>query len=378
MADTFGMFQNNEGSIAMKPYKLFIPIQPGLEQTAIMELNALGIKDIVSAKGYVQCQGHLSTIIRLNIHSRTLSRIMIELGSFYADNFRKLCDEVQKLALSELLNLSHLPSKLCIRVSSYSSHLYHEGAIRERLFSELCSSMKREFNPVTACEDDTLLFVVHIAKNHVSIKLDSSGIHLHKRGYGKYVGLAPLRETIASAMVIASPIHAKTILLDPCCGSGTIPIEAALLNEGISFDRFRSYTFYSFKAYDDHLLALAQQSAPIRVQKPLQIIASDIDPKVIQVAMENAKKAGVQDLISFEVKELKKWTADSVKQCVIISNPPWGHRFENMPETDKILLRLSKSTQATTLLCPTQILPRAKTYFRIKSGEIALSCFGTA
>lgn len=357
----------------MKPFELFIVVQPGLEDIAKMELKQLGIKQIKQIKGALICMGHLTTIIKINLYCRCITRVLITLGSFYADNFRALQKNLSLLPWKDFIQNSPL-APFCFHIASFDSALYHENAIAERVIHTLSEVFEQKLQVEPSVTESSQLVVIHNKNNQLTVRLDSSGIHLHKRGYGKYVESAPLRETIAAGMIFASAWQeSKLDLIDPMCGSGTIAIEAAMIQKGISWDSFRSFSFMNWINYQSELLDRVKNAFQMPKDQSKQIIASDVDPKALDTAIGNAKKAGVADDIEFQLRPLSYYNHNPQANVMYIFNPPWGKRLEQSQLLQEEIIQLSHKSTALILLSPDNY-PKTKKLFALKSGEIQLNC----
>jgi len=353
-----------------------IVVQPGLERFAQDELNVIGICQMMRIKGALLCKGHLTTLMRINLHCRTVSRVLVTLGKFRATNFRQLAAGLAGLPWDEFINREGLSGDLflCLRVSSYRSDLYHEKAVTLRIIQFL----SEHFNciiPVqsTVADEQTQLVVVHIKQDRIEVRLDSSGIHLHKRGYSKITEKAPLRETIAAAMLQASGWRESGLdLLDPMCGSGTIPIEAALMKQGRTWDRFRRFAFMDWARFDPILMAKARSTLPDTDLLSGSIRAADLNPKVINTCIENRRRAGTDDYFSAICQPLDHWLDQDLRRTIIVTNPPWGIRLDS-GDWERVMKKLRSRTAAIYLLIPNNVLPRIKphkTIFQTRCGEI--------
>ncbi len=261
---------------------------------------------------------------------------LVELDEFHADNFRSLEAGVSKALEANpslLVKAEHSAGlKVCIRVSSFRSTLFHEKAVAERIRQLMPGIYGCDLESCSEISDsDTQLIVVHIVKDRVSLKIDSSGMHLHKRGYGKHTEAAPLRETICAAMLYASfGSCTRQDMLDPLCGSGTIALEAALLKKQVTWDAFRGFTFMKWNGYQDALLERVKANTPFPPLPHPQgnILASDADPKAIATLMHNARLSGTEDLIQAEVKKLADYHDQDLKNYCVVCNPPWDKRIQ--------------------------------------------------
>jgi putative N6-adenine-specific DNA methylase len=358
----------------LKPFNILAVVQPGLEDIAQKELNALGYKDLVSMKGGFFLKGHLSTVMKLNFACRCISRVLIEIAEFEAHSFSQLEHHFAQIRWEDYLS----GQNVCIRVSSFQSHLYHEKAIAERLIDSLYNIFGK---PVTVVgspdEENTQLIVLYVKHDRFTVRMDTTGTHLHKRGYGSYKEAAPLRETLACGMLYALGWNEKIANLhDPMCGSGTIALEAALMAKKIPHCEFREFAFqkWSFFKQDVYDKIRAELLQSIINNPDVSIIASDIDPKAIDSARRNAEQAGIDKLIDFEVAELGENSVDS--KYTIVTNPPWGKRIsaeEILTLWDKLHL-LATAGQKVYLILP-EIQERVfahkfRTLLRFESGGI--------
>jgi putative N6-adenine-specific DNA methylase len=311
----------------MKPFTILAVVQPGLEEIAEREINALGYRDLDKIRGGIFLKGHQSTIFKLNLACRTISRVLIEIAEFEAHSFSQLEQQFGQIPWQDFLT----EQNVCIRVSSFQSSLYHEQAIADRLIDSLSRILKKTMTIVgSPDEPDTQLIVVHAKHDVFTIRMDTSGAHLHKRGYGTFKEDAPLRETVACAMLQAMGWKESVFnLCDPMCGSGTIPIEAALLAKQIPLSEFREFAFQAWPSFQPDVFAKLRQGflSKVKLQPETLIRASDISSKAIQSARANAKAAGVAEMIEFSNSALSKISLD--KNSAVVTNPPWGIRLED-------------------------------------------------
>jgi putative N6-adenine-specific DNA methylase len=360
----------------MKPYRIFVVVQPGLEPFAEQEIHALGYQDLVSIKGGFFLYGHLSAVLRLNYACRTITRVLIEIAQFTARSFSQLESEFRKIDWKQFISIQDV----CIRVTSYECALYHEKAISERLINSLSHSLLRTIHVVGSPDEPHTQFIsVYGKQDRFVIRMDTTGAHLHKRGYGICKENAPLRETVAAAMLIASdwnPITEK--LYDPMCGSGTIPLEAAMLAKRIPIFTHRSFSVQNWTnwqpiIHDRIVNDLTMDSAQV---SPSPLMASDINAKAIDSAKQNAVRAGVYKLIDFENIALGKKSID--KDTVIITNPPWGKRISaaEISSIWKALYSYHRTARGVYLTLPAEQAGRFpyayRELFAYSAGEITI------
>jgi len=353
--------------------KLFAFCAPGLEPFIALELFQLVLigshcpsqseKFLTGSgpqyeSGGIEFQGSLHDVYRANLYLRTASRVLVRLGEFYASAFPELRRKASRLLWENYL----APERpIALRVTCKKSRLYHEGAVAERLEGAIADRLGNP-PPVQKYHEDSgtelpQLIVVRLVDNLCTISIDSSGALLHRRGYRLATAKAPLRETLASAMVMASGWDTISPLLDPFCGSGTIPIEAALLARRCPAGYTRRFAFMDWPNFDskfwDKLLADAGKAIVSDIPK---IIASDRDAGAIQAAQANAERAGVADCIEFSCKAI---SAIDPPPCPgrVVTNPPYGVRLRKTNDLRNLYAQLGKVLRTrcpgwhVTILC---------------------------
>lgn len=297
--------------------------QPGLETLLQNELRLLRIHGTVEPGG-IWFTGTERDLVQANLCLRTASRVLQRLALFPVTGFAGLEKQCRRIPWQRFVR-PEIPVQ--IRVSSVGSRLYHEGAIRQRLLRWL----NQDYGLRQASEDEEAQRIyVRIQHNRCSISVDSSGQHLHRRGYRQQTAKAPLRENLAAAMVLASGwARNRPPLYDPFCGSGTILIEAALLARRVvpGLVTGRSYAFQSWPAFSD-FAGLFQEivqhwKSQQRLDEPLQLYGSDRDAGAIQAARDNALRAGMEISWSQSAFTAVAYRPDSFILC----NPPYGQRI---------------------------------------------------
>jgi putative N6-adenine-specific DNA methylase len=333
-------------------YELFASTAPGLESIAAGELKSLGARGRQETGG-VAFAGDLDRLYEANLWLRTASRVVVRLGQFHASTFYELERRAKKLPWTDFLPPS---GPVRLRVTCRKSKLYHSDAVAERVMAAIGESASRvietsaegfddEQADAEIGEESSQLFIVRIVHDEVEISADSSGELLHRRGYRQEVAKAPLRETLAAAMILASGWRRGEPLLDPMCGSGTIPIEAALLARGIAPGLQRKFRFMKWPTFDEGLwnerLEKAQSSATLSTET---IRGSDRDAGAIQAAARNAERAGVADTIEFSTQAVSASIArleDVAKGTGwILTNPPYGVRMGESDDLRNLYARL--------------------------------------
>ncbi|HXT00672.1 MAG TPA: class I SAM-dependent RNA methyltransferase [Elusimicrobiota bacterium] len=304
---------------------------PGLAPFAAAELGRLGI----GAKG-LEFEGSSRDLYRASLRLRTADRLLLKLGEFPAAAFPALAHGALRLPWERVL----APERpIAFRVSCVKSKLYHERAIAERLGAAVERRLGRA-SPLAkfdenASEPQPQLFFIRVERDRCSVFADASGALLHKRGYRLATAKAPLRETMASALVTASGWTPEAPLLDPFCGSGTIAIEAALMARRIAPGLARRFAFMDWPGFDGGLWEqLKEEAARESTSAPLTILASDRDAGAIRAAQANAERAGVADAIQFSCRAVSAVEPPAAKGW-IVTNPPYGVRVgEKKPLRD--------------------------------------------
>jgi putative N6-adenine-specific DNA methylase len=329
--------------------ELFASTALGLESIAAGELKNLGMRGRQETGG-VAFAGDLDHLYRANLWLRTASRIVVKLGRFHASTFYELERRAKKLAWEVFLPAS---GSVRLRVTCRKSRLYHSDAVAERVMSAIAGSASRAIEASSDSLDDegeeadnaAQLFVVRIVHDQVEISVDSSGELLHRRGYRREVAKAPLRETLAAAMVLASGWRRGELLLDPMCGSGTIPIEAALIARGIAPGAQRKFQFMNWPTFSEHRWnAILESARSSGTNASVKISGSDRDAGAIGAAGRNADRAGVGDTIEFSEKAISDSLAaiEDVEKRVgwVITNPPYGVRIGEGEDLRNLYARL--------------------------------------
>lgn len=299
----------------------------GLEAVVRREIENLGYKILSVEDGKVTFLGDERAVAKANIWLRTSDRVQIKLAEFEALEFEDLFQAVKGIPWEEWIpidgnfkvNGSSVKSKLS---SVPACQSVSEKAIVERLRETYFVSHFEK----TGAEFD---IKITILKNRVTVTLDTTGPGLNKRGYRKLIGEAPIKETMAAAMILLSFWREGRILVDPCCGSGTIPIEAAMIGKNIAPGLTREFTAMGWDAIPSELWKEERAKAYKEIKDvELKIYGSDIDPAAIKIAKENAEAAGVYEYIRFNVCDIAKLRTTK-EYGVMVTNPPYGERIGN-------------------------------------------------
>lgn len=306
----------------------FVSTTPGLESITTSEMLVLGIEPQEVEPGGILCKGDLASLYRLNLHLRTASRILARLGNFFrATSFPELKQRFAALPLERFLSPGQPVS---LRVTCHRSRLYHSDAVARTALAAIEARLGQPsplIKPLEETDQPPQLIVIRLLEDRCTVSADSSGALLHRRGYRQAVAKAPLRETLAAAMLLASGWDKASPLLDPFCGSGTIPIEAALLALNIPPGQDRRFAFMDWPNFDPALWQQLQtQKDPPHGEAP-PILASDRDAGAVKMAFANAERAGVSHLIEFKCQAVSS-IAPPAGQGWVVTNPPYGLRLD--------------------------------------------------
>jgi 23S rRNA G2445 N2-methylase RlmL len=308
--------------------KLIAACAFGLEALVKRELLALGYNPNVEQPGRVCFEGDWLAVCRANLWLRTADRVLIEALKFSSPDFGALFDTVKDFDWSQLL-----PSDAQFPVNGRSrlSQLTSVPAVQRSVKKAMVESLLRTHGASHLPESGAIYPIeVALLNDVATITLDTTGASLHKRGYRKLNAEAPLKETLAAALVDLSVWHPDRLLVDPFCGSGTIPIEAAMVGMNIAPGLHREFACDEWSLVPPSIWNDARQEARdvVRRDRQLQIIGSDRDAKVLELARFHAEKAGVKNQIWFEHRDFYELESQVEYGC-IVTNPPYGERLED-------------------------------------------------
>jgi putative N6-adenine-specific DNA methylase len=310
----------------MTKYKLIATAAMGLEALVAKEVRTLGYECEVD-NGKVIFEGDERAIARCNMWLRTADRIKVVIGEFKAYTFDELFEKTKALPWE-----SYLPedAEFPVTGKSVKSKLFSVSDCQAIVKKAVVERMKKHYKRNSWFEENGALYKIEVAllKDVATITMDASGKGLHKRGYRSDQGEAPLKETLAAALIMLTNWYPDKPFIDPFCGSGTIPIEAALIGQNIApgFNRefvSENWNWISNKTWEDVRLE-AEDLA--NYDQPLEIHGSDIDHRMVRMAQENAFEAGLGELIHFKQMQVKDISTD-MQYGVIIGNPPYGERI---------------------------------------------------
>jgi putative N6-adenine-specific DNA methylase len=338
----------------MPALSLFAVAAPGLEPFATQELVDLGLVPAQTPApprdaGGVAFEGDRRGLYRANLHLRTATRVLIRLGEFYAAAFSELRKKAARLPWESYL----WPGQpVAIRATCHKSRLYHSDAVAERLAGAIEDRLGRPSarrKPPTDSDEATpeaALVIVRLMHDLCTVSVDSSGEPLFRRGYRLATAKAPLRETLAAGLVLASGWDRRSPLLDPFCGSGTVLIEAALLARNLAPGRARRFAFMDWPGYDASLWArLRAEAEAQRLSSPPRLMGSDRDAGAIAAATDNAQRAGVAEDIEFRRCAVSS-IAPPHDAGWVVTNPPYGVRVSENHELRNLYARFGQVLRA--------------------------------
>lgn len=314
----------------MRTYELVVPCHFGLEAVLKREIYELGYEIEKVEDGRVSFVGDAEAICRANIFLRTAERVLIQVGRFRATTFEELFEGIRALPWEEYIPED---AKFWVKkASSIKSKLFSPSDIQSIVKKAMVERMKQSYHREWFPEDGAPYPVrIFLLKDEVTVALDTSGDSLHKRGYRTLSSKAPLTETLAAALLMLTPWKPDRILVDPFCGSGTFPIEAAMIAAGIAPGMNREFTAEKWTNFIDHRIwyeCVQEAQDMVHADVNVDIQGYDIDGDVIRAARENAKRAGVDHLIHFQQRPVAQLRHPK-KYGFIVTNPPYGERLED-------------------------------------------------
>jgi putative N6-adenine-specific DNA methylase len=314
----------------------FVITAPGIEKITAREMRALDIAVGDVEHGGIGCAASPENVYRANLHLRTATRVIVRVASFHASSFAELERRAKKIEWERWVPVA---GDVKFRVTCRKSRLYHSDAVAERLMNAAAKHCANVNFHVAGKEDEDAaqadaaqLFIVRVAHDEVTISADSSGDLLHRRGYRPESTRASLRETLAAAMLLASDWDVGVPLLDPLCGSGTIPIEAAMIARGIAPGTGRSFAFERWPSFDEKLWRdVSSRAAEMKTADAgAPLYGSDRDAGAVEIAGRNAMRAGVSEDVEFSrrplAESLDALAAAHRGDAAIVTNPPYGMR----------------------------------------------------
>lgn len=326
-------------------YNLVAPCLFGLESLVADELKQMQAQNVTAENGRVLFTGDDTILARANLWSRYAERIQIVLASFTATSFTQLFDNVKKIPLEKYIEKD---DSFPVKGWSINSALHSipdcQSIIKKAMVNRLAEKYKVSWFKETGVKKQICFSIL---KDKVTITLETSGEGLHKRGYRANSNDAPIKETLAAAMVKLARIYDDSVVYDPFCGSGTILIEAALMAKNIAPGLKRSFVAEKYTFIDSSVWQKERARAQDMINHNIEFkaVGSDIDEQCVELTLQNAQKAGVSKCFSLSVADIKDF-APTTERAIVITNPPYGERMldiESARQIEQTMGRVFKS-----------------------------------
>lgn len=329
----------------------------GIEAVTKRELyKIIGKEDLSAINGRIKFEGDESDVAKCNLNLRTGNRVEIVLGGFKAETFDDLFDGVKSIPFEEYIDRD---GKIIVSAKSVQSKLFAYSAIQSVSKKAICERLCKKYG-VNELNESGARYKIEVAalKDYVTVTLDTSGDGLHRRGYRGLVGEAPLKETLAAALVELSVWNKTRPFADLFCGTGTIPIEACMIALNIPAGLNRSFDFQNWKRFDKKIFDRAAEEAKANIvtDADLRISGFDIDDKQLKLARKHAELAGVDKYIHFQRADMRDYSS-RFSHGVIISNPPYGERLSDRKEVEKLYRDYSKKVALLDDWCAYTLTP---------------------
>lgn len=313
----------------MSQYEYITPCHFGLEAVLKKEVQDLGYHIVSVEDGKVTFAGEEDAMCRANFFLRTTERVLIKVAKFKAETFEELFEKTKALPWEQFIPVD---GKFWVaKATSIKSKLFSPSDIQSIMKKAIVERLKQKYK-VNWFEENGSSYPIRVTfmKDEITIGIDTTGESLHKRGYRKLISKAPITETLAAALIMLTPWNKDRILIDPFCGSGTIPIEAAMIGANIAPGMNRSFLAEDWKnlvSKKSWYQANEEANDKILHNVEMNIQGYDIDGEIVKAARENAKLAGVDQYIHFQQRAMKELKSPK-KYGFIITNPPYGERLE--------------------------------------------------
>lgn len=307
----------------------------GLEALVAREVKALGYECTVD-NGKVTFDADVSAISRVNLWLRTADRIKIKVGEFKATTFDELFEKTKALNWGDYITSD---AEFPVIGRSVKSTLFSISDCQAIVKKAVVENLKKTYKQVTWFEEKGPLYRIEVAllKDIATLTIDASGVGLHKRGYRIDQGEAPLKETMAAALIMLTNWNPDRPFVDPLCGSGTIPIEAALIGQNIAPGASRSFASERWNFIDKKHWDMARNEAEdlAKYDQPLDILGTDISHKMIEIASANVEEIGLHDLVKFKQMQVSDFTTNK-EYGYMVTNPPYGERLSDLPAVERL------------------------------------------
>lgn len=313
----------------MNSYSLFVSCPRGLETILNQELVTLGCEQIHNRDGGIALTGDLASVYKINLHSRVASRVLIRLTTGHFRNENEIYQLARKICWPEWFDVD---KNFKIHIEGKQAQINSLNFAALKVKDAICDVFRDKTGRRPSIEKfrPDIRIHVFIEKNEISVYLDSSGEALFKRGYRSDTGEAPLRENLAAGLLLLAGYNGSQPFMDPFCGSGTLSIEAALIATGTAPGLERAFGFEKLNNYNDNLWQQLRRAAQAAIHQPsAPIFGADIDSRLIRLAQDNARYAGMEQYIQWQVTDALD-TRPNGKNGIMISNPPYGVRLSEI------------------------------------------------
>lgn len=331
----------------MKKYNLIATAAAGIEAIVGNELRHLGY-EVQVENGRVRFQGTIEDVLETNLWLRTADRVKIVVGEFYARSFEELFEQTKALPWDEFLPLD---ANFPVAGKSQKSTLHNVPSVQAIVKKAIVTKLSQVYHRTTRLPETGAVYPLEVAinKDRVLLTLDTSGSSLFKRGYRIAKGGAPLKENMAAALVLLAHWYPEKPFVDPVCGSGTLPIEAALIGHNIAPGFNRDFACESFAWVDPKLAQMVRDKADGQANYDIEldIWGYDIDGKMIEIAKQNALEAGLAASVNFKQMALKDFKTTK-EYGVIVANPPYGERLSDQASVRQLYKQMGQVYQPLT------------------------------
>lgn len=331
----------------MKKYNLIATAAAGIEAIVGNELRHLGY-EVQVENGRVRFQGTIEDVLETNLWLRTADRVKIVVGEFYARSFEELFEQTKALPWDEFLPLD---ANFPVAGKSQKSTLHNVPSVQAIVKKAIVTKLSQVYHRTTRLPETGAVYPLEVAinKDKVLLTLDTSGSSLFKRGYRVAKGGAPLKENMAAALILLAHWYPEKPFVDPVCGSGTLPIEAALIGHNIAPGFNRDFACESFAWVDPKLAQMVRDKADSQANYDIEldIWGYDIDGKMIEIAKQNALEAGLAASVNFKQMALKDFKTTK-EYGVIVANPPYGERLSDQASVRQLYKQMGQVYQPLT------------------------------
>ncbi|MFC7370577.1 class I SAM-dependent RNA methyltransferase [Fictibacillus iocasae] len=320
----------------MRPLKFIATAAMGIETLVAREARDLGFDNVTVENGKIFFTGDETTLVKANLWLRTADRVKLVVGEFKAETFDELFEKTKALPWPEFIPED---GEFPVIGRSVKSKLFSVSDCQAIVKKAVVDNMKSHYNRSTWFPEDGALYRIEVSllKDMATITLDTSGTGLHKRGYRELHSGAPIKETMAAALVMLTNWTPDKPFVDPFCGSGTLPIEAAMIGQNIAPGVNREFASENWSWMDKKIWYKAVEEANdlAKYDLPLDIQGSDIDHKMIELSINNAREAGFEDFLSFKQMRVRDFTTRK-DYGYVVTNPPYGERLGERAEVEQI------------------------------------------